>query len=620
MKKEKNNVDATDSASDDLTDEFPALDIEAMALAGKGYSDEELTKANFAINSLSQLEDDIHHVQARWSAVESDLCKRDAEIEELNQELSTRQSALTQMTNELNLAHEKHQDLIGKLKDAEIEKDELMSQIVERENSVQSREAEIENKQAEIDSINDERDNARHKLRQSEKRLENQGISTKDAEASAEALEQKSNELKVKVQDLEAYVDRRKEDWQKLHDDIAAYESTILGMEKVVREKDEAIALHQKETVEVSAAIIELEQQYAELDGRRAERELASRELQDKLVTASQDVERLNRETERLEAALTRKTTELTDRHVAELAAINAENSAATEALSEKLQNQDERIDELNSSLEDERKRADAASSGIVRTEKELSAERGRTGKLEGELNLRTAELADLRELFEDQERKSAEVCQELQTTYDRLQEANSELREHGASINDHEAALERYTEKLASAERELAARDQLVSALETDLQGQKDTIEILNRNVQRLNELGTYVKTLDERISSQVGEHAGDESKVETEMRDGSDTPCIVSTETDQPIKYPLFKNNMVIGRSSAADIQLRWKFISREHARIVLDGPAATIEDLGSKNGIYVNNESIVRRELHNGDRLEIGELQFTFISAMH
>ena len=44
-----------------------------------------------------------------------------------------------------------------------------------------------------------------------------------------------------------------------------------------------------------------------------------------------------------------------------------------------------------------------------------------------------------------------------------------------------------------------------------------------------------------------------------------------LVLLDHEQPIKYPLYKNVMTIGRSEQADIQINSDFISRVHARLV-------------------------------------------------
>jgi hypothetical protein len=94
--------------------------------------------------------------------------------------------------------------------------------------------------------------------------------------------------------------------------------------------------------------------------------------------------------------------------------------------------------------------------------------------------------------------------------------------------------------------------------------------------------------------------------------------THLLVYLDATHPIKYPLFKDVMTIGRSENADIQIEGHFISRVHARILRAANKVTVEDVGSKNGVSVNAEVVTRQELKHGDVIGIGRLRFAFIEA--
>ena len=68
------------------------------------------------------------------------------------------------------------------------------------------------------------------------------------------------------------------------------------------------------------------------------------------------------------------------------------------------------------------------------------------------------------------------------------------------------------------------------------------------------------------------------------------------------------LEKGTTVIGRSAQTDIPLKDAGISREHSEIKIDGEKATIKDLGSTNGTFVNNKRITRHVLKDGDKIQI------------
>lgn len=62
-------------------------------------------------------------------------------------------------------------------------------------------------------------------------------------------------------------------------------------------------------------------------------------------------------------------------------------------------------------------------------------------------------------------------------------------------------------------------------------------------------------------------------------------------------------------IGRSSKSDLPIDQESISRHHARMTWDGQSHVIEDLGSTNGTFVNDERVTRRQLRSGDQIKLG-----------
>ena len=70
------------------------------------------------------------------------------------------------------------------------------------------------------------------------------------------------------------------------------------------------------------------------------------------------------------------------------------------------------------------------------------------------------------------------------------------------------------------------------------------------------------------------------------------------------------------LLGRSDQADIVLEDSFASSSHARLVPHGDVIVLEDLGSTNGTYLNDEPLRGPQpLHPGDRIRIGDTAFTF-----
>ena len=69
------------------------------------------------------------------------------------------------------------------------------------------------------------------------------------------------------------------------------------------------------------------------------------------------------------------------------------------------------------------------------------------------------------------------------------------------------------------------------------------------------------------------------------------------------------------VLGRGEV-EIHLDDPFASARHAQITRQGNTVVLEDLGSTNGTYLNEELLTGPSpLHPGDRIRIGDTRFTF-----
>lgn len=70
------------------------------------------------------------------------------------------------------------------------------------------------------------------------------------------------------------------------------------------------------------------------------------------------------------------------------------------------------------------------------------------------------------------------------------------------------------------------------------------------------------------------------------------------------------------IIGRAPDAGIWIDAPGVSRHHARILLEGSGAAVEDLGSKNGTYVRGQRITAPSaLADGDQIRLGSVVITF-----
>ncbi|MEW5855429.1 MAG: FHA domain-containing protein [Myxococcota bacterium] len=88
-----------------------------------------------------------------------------------------------------------------------------------------------------------------------------------------------------------------------------------------------------------------------------------------------------------------------------------------------------------------------------------------------------------------------------------------------------------------------------------------------------------------------------------------------VVITEGGRSRDVRLKRPRTVFGRAADADVVIDHPKVSRNHAEIVLEGEAATLRDLGSRNGTLVNGQPVESVTLDNGDTFEVGEARVVY-----
>ncbi len=86
-----------------------------------------------------------------------------------------------------------------------------------------------------------------------------------------------------------------------------------------------------------------------------------------------------------------------------------------------------------------------------------------------------------------------------------------------------------------------------------------------------------------------------------------------------DMGRRFPLDRNELVIGRGADCDIQVDYDSVSRRHARVYRSSERHwVIEDLGSTNGSYVDDMPVSRAPLSDANFLKIGAAIFKFLTG--
>jgi pSer/pThr/pTyr-binding forkhead associated (FHA) protein len=90
-----------------------------------------------------------------------------------------------------------------------------------------------------------------------------------------------------------------------------------------------------------------------------------------------------------------------------------------------------------------------------------------------------------------------------------------------------------------------------------------------------------------------------------------------IVSIDEVVIKEVQLTKDRTTLGRRPYNDIVIDNLAVSGEHAVLQMTSGEVFLEDLNSTNGTYVNGKAIKKKQLANGDSVEIGKYKIKFVA---
>jgi hypothetical protein len=75
----------------------------------------------------------------------------------------------------------------------------------------------------------------------------------------------------------------------------------------------------------------------------------------------------------------------------------------------------------------------------------------------------------------------------------------------------------------------------------------------------------------------------------------------------------YTLGQGVSIIGRGEDAQVSIDSSSLSRHHASITITERGAVVSDLGSTNGVFVNQQRVSSQPVQDGDRIHLGPMEF-------
>ena len=408
------------------------------------------------------------------------------------------------------------------------------------------------------------------------------------------------------VERLEAELDRMRVDSESLEKEVSAREKTIARLTKKLLRAEEALNDKDRLLTERDQAIKDMAQRERDAEPTGA---------------AAHDDSLLRAELESARRQIERQTGRI------------AANEAELREQSAQLARTESYADTLRHELADKTSDSHSVDAEQALLAEELETVRTSLAETEALLaSAREAEQAALAELARTRVRHE----QEIKTLRFELGEAETSSA-HYATTNERLLSdlmdARGFREEL---ERMLSAQEQQNQARVEDFRQQVATLEsAIAAYRDNLDSKGDAIKDLLEELVNRTS--IGDADTAEEKRQPGSlaekteseGTPTLpprrhaedgmtrllVGRLDQQELRFPLFKDNLTIGRTGDNDIQLKAPYISRRHAVICTDAGATRIIDWDSKNGVYVNKKRVTEHFLTSGDVVAIGDAEFRY-----
>ena len=397
------------------------------------------------------------------------------------------------------------------------------------------------------------------------------GLDT-EIKAREELTDKLNSELKSSARKLE----RREKLLQKRDRSLKSLKAEIRERDRKFRELQTSVEQVElaKQNLESGVAIHQAHEQITELAGRLASREDETRDLIAQQERTEQYADQLRRQLSKVTSNSVHTISERDS-----LAGSLAETEMQVEKLISALDRANKNVDELTAAAQN----SDAEHSEEIRTLRfELGEAEGtltQNGLISEQL---ASDLVETRGFRIALERMLLQVEEKSTETIKGLKKKNSKLEKKNKRL-----------------EEKLDTRSNSINCLLGELAKR-------SHNLDSIGEMENVIQEIDDRMSEQIDDRPPDRDRV---------TRLLIGRIDDQELRFPLFKDELTIGRTKQNDIQLNAQYVSRRHAVITTEGDVARVVDWGSKNGVYVNSKRVTEHFLKNGDIVTIGIAEFRY-----
>ena len=106
----------------------------------------------------------------------------------------------------------------------------------------------------------------------------------------------------------------------------------------------------------------------------------------------------------------------------------------------------------------------------------------------------------------------------------------------------------------------------------------------------------------------------------MEPEVEMPTDAYLEIAKKDAEPLRFPITKKTVTIGRDPACDLQISDPYVSRKHCQIVFRGEHFTVIDLQSLNKTVVKGKEYIQKNLMPGNVIKLGSTELTFQWPTH
>jgi chromosome segregation ATPase len=605
-------LEETEIQSDEDTAELPILKVAELASSDHkaAVTDPDQTVVEAPGNAsvtraagwVRDVEAEIGRLQKQWASVDRELAAANARNASLRDELDHKQERTAELVAQIGVLQQRIEELEAAILDKENSIAELKSEAAERASAIDAASSALNEANGRASILDDRLQAAQQDLTGLRNSLQEARGEAAELRAEKTAITEANARLRARLEELETYVDGRREQWVEQQVTIKNQEFRIASLQASFASSERQIADRNATIESLEARIVERERETGELSGRHSEREAAHREAQSLLQERAGEVERLKAQLEQQEAASGR----------AEIEQLRV-TLEEREALVRKLEDDVSRLEAVREHIETQQQ---SDRDTLHQLQQEVAQLRIDGDDLADLLNDARAQIETLSGSLAAAEEASKQLTADNSTQQERIAQLEAELESRDEIIAGFDANAERLTalSRDLNALHNLPIDDEQVPSV-TDERTMQDMIDA--EALFDGDETEEHVETTLDITDYQLRRVKGDDHDIDDSilanlgLGGGSSVRrhAIVALADNNRSVYAISKPVTTIGRSKFSDIRIRDIVISRVHARLRVERGQLVVEDGGSKNGLTVNAKKIGRAILKHGDIVSLG-----------